>query len=293
MTLPTIRPDRLTRWHVLAALVLAAIGFVVTWEVWADIYNIATTDEEYSHIFLVPLVVLWLVWVRKMRLRHCKPSFTAIGPITIAFGWGLSLYGFYNGVQFFWHCGAVLVVLGCMLSILGKNVLFRFFPAVAVLIFLVPIPGMLRQKVALPLQSWTAQITQQATEMLGMNTEVFGNTLTVNGETVTVAEACNGLRMVFALILVSYAFSFGMPLRNSVRILVLLASPLAAIFCNVIRTIPTVWLYGYRDASVASTFHDWSGWAMLPIAFGLLYGIIKVLRWAMIPVTPYTLAAQA
>ena len=37
------------------------------------------------------------------------------------------------------------------------------------------------------------------------------------------AEACNGMRMVFALVLVSYAFAYSMPLRNTVRILVLIA----------------------------------------------------------------------
>jgi len=71
---------------------------------------------------------------------------------------------------------------------------------------------------------------------------------------VTVAEACNGMRMVFALVLVSYAFAFSMPLRNGVRLVVLAASPLAAIVCNVIRLIPTIWLYGNARREVAGTF---------------------------------------
>ena len=50
--------------------------------------------------------------------------------------------------------------------------------------------------------------------------------------------------MVFGLILVSYAFSFSLPLRQSVRFLILLASPFAAIFCNLVRILPTVWVYG-------------------------------------------------
>jgi hypothetical protein len=31
---------------------------------------------------------------------------------------------------------------------------------------------------------------------------------------------------------------------------------------------------------------------MLPITFVTLYGLIKLLRWAMVPVTKYTLASQ-
>jgi len=284
---------RWTIWHAVAAVILAALAILVSLDVWTDIYHIASVDEEYSHIFLVPIVAAYLIWVRRVRLRFCAPRGRAVGPLFVAGGWLLSSYGFYHGIQSFWHAGAVLMMLGCILAVLGKDVLFRFFPAVLVLAFLVPAPGMLRQQVALPLESWTAQISQAFLETLGMDVDRSGNLLSVNGVPVSIAEACNGLRMVFALILVSYAFSFGLPLRNSVRVLVLLASPLAAIACNVVRIVPTAWMYGYHSHHAASQFHDYSGWIMLPVAFGLLYGIIRILRWALIPVTRFTLASQS
>jgi len=204
-------------------------------------------------------------------------------------------YGFYHAKQAAWHLGAVVVTLGCMLSVLGKNVVFRFFPAIAVLIFLVPVPGRMRQAIALPLQNWTAKVAQGGLEVFGVEAEVSGNTFSINGEKVVVAEACNGMRMVFPLILVSYAFSFALPLRNRVRILVLLASPLVAIFCNVIRTLPTVWLFGKygSHAHLPNTFHEYAGWPMLLISFLLLLGIIKMLKWAMVPVTRFPLASSS
>jgi len=293
VTLPkSFRTDRLTKWHVLAALVLGALGVLATFDAWHDIYTLATKDEEYSHIFLVPVVALAMVVVRRMRMRHCKPSGMIVGVLLIAAGWTMTSYGFYHAVQALWHAGAVVVVLGCMLSVLGKNVIFRFFPAIAVLVFLVPVPGRIRQEIALPLQTWTARTAQTGLEICGVETEVSGNTLSINGKPVTVAEACNGLRMVFPLILVSYAFSFALPLRNGVRFLMLLASPLVAIFCNVLRTLPTIWLYGNKPRAVADAFHEWSGWAMLLISFLLLLGIIKALKWAMLPLTRFPLASQ-
>ena len=216
---------------------------------------------------------------------------TAIGLFIAVFGWAVSTYGFQHGHQSLWHGGSVLVVLGCIVTVLGKQLLFRFFPAVAVLVFLVPVPGMIRQQIAIPLQTWTAQISQVVLEVLGVPVERSVNQLTVNGIPVNIIEACNGLRMVWPLILMSYAFSFGLPLRNSVRFVVLLASPLAAIFCNVVRILPTIWLYSYHEKKVADLFHDYSGWLMLPIAFLLLLGIIKMLDWALIPVRRYTLAS--
>ena len=283
---------RWSRWHLIGAIVLAVLAVCATWDTWSDIYHLAANDEEYSHIFLVPVVSLYLVWVRRRRFRFCEPSGRFAGPLTAAAGWGLSLFGFYHGVQSMWHLGAVIIVLGCILSVTGTAIIERFFPAVVVLAFLVPVPGTLRQQIALPLQSWTATISQHLLQTLGIDATTSGNLLSVNGRPVAIAEACNGLRMVFALMLVAYAFCFSLPLKNSVRALILASSPLAAIACNVLRILPTAWMYGYYSTEVADKFHDYSGWLMLPIAFLLLYGIIRLLIWAMIPVSRYTLAQQ-
>ena len=63
------------------------------------------------------------------------------------------------------------MVVGCATAILGKHMIFRFLPAVAVLIFLIPVPGMLRQRIALPLENWTAQISQLAFGLIGVMVE--------------------------------------------------------------------------------------------------------------------------
>jgi exosortase/archaeosortase family protein len=63
-----------------------------------------------------------------------------------------------------------------------------------------------------------------------------------------------------------------------------------AIACNVIRLVPTIYLFGELPLSWAEKVHDVSGWMMLPIAFMLLYGTIALLRWALLPVASFTLA---
>jgi exosortase len=284
--------DRLNRWHLLGAILMGALGVSITFDAWHEIYLYAKRDEEASHIFIVLPVALWLVWVRRMRFRHVRPSGRIVGPLLALVGWAVGSYGFNNEGTFFYHLGALLVVLGCIFSVLGKNVLFRFFPAVAVLLFVMPIPGQIRQEIAVPLQAGTARIAQLLLEIMGVTTEVSGNRLSINGVPVTIAEACNGMRMVFPLFLIGYAFGFGLPLKNFVRWSILIMSPMVALACNVIRTLPLIWLYGYGSKKVADAFHDYSGWLMLPIAFLLLLAIIKVMRWAMLPVTRYTLASQ-
>jgi exosortase len=296
LPLRRLRTDRWTPAHFALAAAMGLLGVLATRDAWQHIAELFWKEPEYSHIILAPVVAVWMVFVRRLRIRHCKPTGTGIGFLIALGGWAVSSFGFYNGYETLWHGGAVLVVIGCVLSVLGKHALFRFFPAVAVLIFMIPVPPHYRLKIAVPLQKWTAQISQVVLEVFSVPVERSANRLSINGVDVNIIEACNGLRMVFPLILISYAFSFGLPLRNSVRFLVLLASPLSAIFCNVVRIVPNVCLYGYfpsddPDRSVGKLFHDYSGWLMLPVSFLILLGIIKVLRWAMVPVMKYTLAS--
>ena len=297
---------------------MAFMAILSTWDAWADIYDMARKDEEYSHIFLVPIVAACMVWVRRDRVRYCRPNGTGLGFVIVVIGWAMSMIGYYGMRPFFsvpilglflkiprtmgigmselpmqslWHGGAVLMMVGCMVAVLGKHMLTRFFPAAAVLIFLVPVPGVIRQQIALPLQTKTAEISQLAFDLIGIPVERRGNLLSLNGQPVNIAEACNGLRMVFALILIGYAFCFGLPLRNSVRFIILAASPVATILCNVLRILPTLWIYGHYDKDVGKIFHDYSGWLMLPISFLMLLGLIKLLRWVMVPVMRYTLVS--
>ncbi len=288
----TINTSRWEPWHLWGTLALTLLGIAVTWTAWVDINLIATNDEEQSHIVLAPIVALWMFWARKSRLRNCAPGGTFIGPIIVAVGWAASVLGYSFNVQAAWHAGAVAVVIGCMLTILGKNILFQFLPAFLVLVFLVPIPGIIRERISMPLQTATAWSTQAILETFGAAVERQHNVLRINGVDVTVAEACNGMRMVFALILVSYAFAFSMPFRNSTRLVILLCSPLAALVCNVLRLIPTVLIYGSASIEAGDRFHDFSGWLMIPVAFMLLMGVHRVLRWALLPVMRYNLAYE-
>lgn len=283
--------DRWTSTHVVLAAVMALLGVLATLDVWRDIAHLFLKEPEYSHIILAPAVAVWMVYVRRQRFRHSKPVGTFLGFLIAAAGWAVSSFGFYRGYQSLWHGGAVLVVVGCILAVLGKHALFRFFPAIAVLVFMIPVPPHYRLKIAVPLQKWTAQISQVLLEMVAVPVERSGSRLTINGVPVNIIEACNGLRMVFALILVSYAFSFGLPLRNSVRFIVLLASPVSAILCNVVRIVPNALVYGYWSNDAGYWFHEYAGWLMLPVSFLILLGVIRLLRWAAVPVMRYSLAS--
>ncbi|MEX0777499.1 MAG: exosortase/archaeosortase family protein [Phycisphaeraceae bacterium] len=259
----------MSRQACLAAVLLAG-GAAATLHVWADIVRIVRRDDEASHVMLVPIVVAWLLWVRRDRWRSMPITHRLAGPAIILAGGAISWFGFNHAVQWLWHMGAIILMLGCLVTALGTAPLRRFAPAFLALILLAPVPGLVRQQVALPLQAATAQLTQSLLATLGFAVTRAGNLLSIHGQPVNIGEACNGMRMMLGLLLVSYGFAFVMPLRTTSRIAILAASPLIAIACNILRLAPIVLLHGYADGSVAGQFHDVSSWLMVPAAFGLL-----------------------
>ena len=279
-------------WKFSDGVLLALLGAMAVFaarDVWQHIFTVGLGDEEQSHILIAPVVVVWLAWLRRDRLRLTPHAPSLLGPLTIAGGYGLSVYGFSGGFDLFWHAGAILMLVGAVLTVTGPRVLWKFFPAVVALVFLMPVPGRLRRPIANTLQDASAQATEFLLDIFAVPVVRTGNLLTINGYDVAVAEACNGMRMVAALALVSFAFVFSVPMRTSVRILILLISPLIALIVNVIRLIPTVLMYGYSTEDRAQLFHDISGWAMLVLAIGMLWSLLAVLRWLEVPINPIPL----
>ncbi|MEM9063993.1 MAG: exosortase/archaeosortase family protein [Planctomycetota bacterium] len=274
----------------LLAMGLVALALVGTSEIWAVIWRIGRHNEEQSHVLLAPFVAAWLFWVRRERLRFCKPGFSPVGPVLIAAGWALAAFGFRGAFDLFWHLGGLIVVLGALVTVVGVEPLRRFAPAFGALLFLLPVPGRIRQQIALPLQESSATVTTFVLDTFGVPITQAGNLMTVNGVDIAVAEACNGMRMVAALLLVTYAFVFSTPMRNSVRIGLVLISPVLALLVNVIRLVPTALWHGYGSERGAGMFHDIAGWAMLGIAAVLLWGILGLLRWLEVPIAPYAIA---
>ncbi|HTW95069.1 MAG TPA: exosortase/archaeosortase family protein [Tepidisphaeraceae bacterium] len=261
-----------------------AAALLIASNAWADIVHLAWYDEESSHVLLVPVIMAWLIWERRHRIKNIQPSPSLAGAAIFALGWTSWSLGYRYQVQICWHGGAILMLLGAVVTAIGMDIVTAFLPAVAVMVFLIPIPATGRQLISVPLQRVTATITQNVGEILGIDIQRSGSILSLNNHETAVAEACNGMRMVFTLFLACYAVAFISPLRYGVRFLVLALSPVTAVVANVVRLVPTVWVFANYPQAEAETFHTATGWAMLILAFGALTGIIRLLRWADVPV---------
>ncbi|MDB5357466.1 MAG: hypothetical protein JWN24_3919 [Phycisphaerales bacterium] len=257
------------------AMVGAAVG--VTYDAWKDILRIGIKDEECSYVLLAPFVIGWLAWVRRSLARESPVRAGWVGVVIIAAGWLVHWYG-YLADPVIWRAGAVMVAAGALVAVVGFDVSWKLAPALAAFVFLIPVDPTGRYHVAQPLQTVTADAAQRVCDFLGMYVDRAGNLLSINGVDVTVAEACNGMRMVLTLFMVCYVVAFTLPLRAYVRVLLLAASPLVAIVSNVVRLVPTVWMFGHTSVATAERFHEISGWVMTVLAFGLLMAFCGMLR---------------
>jgi exosortase len=273
-----------------AAPLSVGLAIFATLGIWVEIWSRALTNPEDSHIFMALPIAVWLAWLRRSRLRRWKPTVSITGPIMIAVGWAMVFSGYRFAFDVLQHFGALLTVVGALVAVLGHRILFLLKPSLIALLFLFPVPGRFRQHIAIPLQHASAAITENILTLSGIAIERTGILLNLNGHEVAVAEACNGMRMVTALGLITIAFVFSVPMRSSVRLLLLTLTPLFALVVNTIRLVPTSLAYGYWSNDAATLVHDIGGWAVLGFAVALLWLTLVTLRWLEIPVSPYPIA---
>ncbi len=272
-----------------ALLTLAVLAGLPSWQ---NIFDLARRSDEYSHMLLVLPVAGLLLWQRRERLAAVAPRYSLWGVGLAALGVAMDFAGFASQIDLLKDLGMVVMVVAPVVAVAGWRWPLAALPAFGVLLFLVPVPGRVRQRIALPLQEVSATITEYVMDFIGQPILRMGNVLQINGVDVAVAEACNGMRMVVALALVAYAFAFSIPLRPWARVAILLLSPLVAVFANVLRLGPTVLFYGYADREVADFAHDVSGWVVLLVALGVMWGSVALCRWLELPIEPNRAGAR-
>jgi exosortase len=255
-------------------LALSLVSLLVLHRAWADIARLGLRDEELSYVLLAPVVIAWLAVVRRGHLPVCRRRGEWVGLLILCAGWVLYTYGYWDD-KVLWRAGAVIVAVGAFLSATGWDVLVNFAPALAACLFLIPIGTNGRYHFAMPLETVTAAAAQNLCDLVGMSVERTGNLLSINGVGVTIAEACNGMRMMITLLMVCYVVAFSVRVKWTLRFAVLAASPLVAVLANSLRLVPTVWMYGYASAEKAEVFHEVGGWVM---TFVTCFVTISILR---------------
>ena len=278
-----------TGWHFLDALGLTVAGVLLTFPAWADIAYTAMFDPNRRYILLVPLVAAWLAWVRRSRLQHCRPRGSWVGFVLICVGSIAFALGPWTEVRIAWHGGALLVTVGAVSAVLGRDVLVKFLPVFAVLALLVPLPPLAMALLIWPVHMVSSHVAVGIYLALGLSAAVEDGMIHLTRQSIRVEEVCPGVSMLLYLFVLTYGFVFATPLRLAVRLLVLALAPLAVLLASSLELAATLWLYDTTTADLR-LLRQFDGWVVLLGAFVLLVLMLRLLAWASVPIRRYTLA---
>lgn len=278
-------------------VVIAALGFVYA-SVLAKLGQDWWDDENYSHGLLIPFIIGYILWIERDRMRRV--------PVRPSLWWGgaavvcalLALWAGTAGAELFMQrMSLVLMLAGIVVYFWGFRLLRFALVPLALLVLAIPIPTIIFNKIAFPLQLFASRCAVWAMRLFDIPVLRQGNIIELmplNATTpkrLEVVEACSGIRSLMTLVTLAVVFAYfthpksdggegGGPLRALKSygfwrsfILVSSAVPIA-ILTNAMRVSGTGILAHYYGTKVADGFfHSFSGWVVYIAAFLLLFAV--------------------
>ena len=247
------------------------------WSYWptiADLISVWRRSDEYSSGLLVPFLAAYILWLRRRELRSVvlRPALLAgVGAFLLAQTVrGAGLFDLYSFVERF---SLILSLAAVVLLVAGWKYLAKVATVLLFLCLMLPWPGRLQNAITLPLQSWSTTAAVFCLELAGYEIQQDGNVIHIGTASVAVAEACNGLRMIMAFIVISGLVVLLVKRAWWEKLILLLSSLPIAFLCNTLRLAATAVAFTViKGERWEQRFHDWGGYAMMPLALALVVG---------------------
>lgn len=271
-----LAPARTALWQIGA--LAAALG----WAYWPTLAVFADkwlNDPQYSHGLLVPFFsgfLVWRLWTSEQLVRKPMPI---LGCAVLA---GLLGVRAVAGTILFYQLDAAALLLsiaGAVVAFGGLPLLKRTWPAIAFLIFMVPLPYELERNVGAPLKTAATVSSTFLLQTLGLPAIRDGNLILIDEVRLGVVDACSGLKMMVTFAAFSVGAVLLMRRSHFEKLMVLLGIVPIAIVTNVLRITATGVSFNFiTDAGVREFLHDGYGYAMMLIGLALLALELWVLK---------------
>jgi len=252
-------------------IILAGVFIWSYWFDFAELWDIWWRSDEYSSGMLVPFFALYILWARRDEIFRYNIEPSLWGMLGLIFAQAVRYFGLYFMYSSAERFSIVLTVASLVLLFFGWSIFRKLVPLLLFLCLMLPLPHSIHTAVMLPLQNLATKSAVFCLETAGFTVFHQGNVIHLNETTVAVAEACNGLRMITAFFVVT-GFIVLLLHRPWWEKLVLFASSLpVALLCNMFRlTVTSIAFSRLRAGRWEQMFHDFGGYAMMPLAIAIV-----------------------
>ena len=241
-------------------------------------------DANWTHGYIIPLFSLYLLYARRQEILSAPRRRSFLGLAIFLLGLAISALGVpFLRNQWASHAGMVVSLLGLVAYLAGWKVMRVAWLPVAYLILAMPLPPAVYDGIALPLQNLAAAASAKLLGFFGVVISVLELNLTVTSlsgqvKTVTVAEACSGIRSMMAFVALAVAWAYITPRPWWHRLTLVLAGIPVMVACNILRVSLTCTMFVIDKPQFGEDLmHEFMGMALLVPAMGLLWLLSKFL----------------
>lgn len=291
-----VRPERAPwapRASELAAVAAVLVAFVTAY---ASSFRYLiyqwNKDPNYSYGFFVVPIAALIFWSRRGLLDRSKmrPRWWGFLPLLAVVALRVPLFEWNE--QYIETATIPFVAAGLTLALGGWHLLRVALPSLVFLFFMLPLPPSLNALLARPLQSVATLGSVALLQLMGLPVMAEGNVLIIGSTPLEVARACNGLSMLLSFVTLITAVVILVPRPAGERVVLLLSAIPIALISNVLRITATALSYYYLGPVVGERWsHDTAGYAMMPIALGLVWLELRLMSWLFVEVEEVDAAA--
>jgi exosortase len=227
------------------------------------------TVPEAGHGLLLAPVAIWLAWRSGIDLS-AKPN-RALGVFLLVTAVLIRLASGLAAELFTMRGSMVIALVGLTVYQFGFRQLIRWWLPFALICLSIPLPELVTQALALPLQFKASQMGAALLEMRNVPVRLTGNIIHLPGRELFVTEACSGLRSLTALLSIAVLLG-ALVLRTPLaRVLLLLLAIPVAIVINGLRVFLTGFLVYFVSPSFGEGFmHLTEGWLLFLVSMSIL-----------------------
>lgn len=271
----------LNRKNILAFLASGLVCIAFLWSYWpglVELWELWRQSDEYSSGLLVPFLAVYILWSRRRDIARCPIKPSIWGLFAFAGAQAVRLFGLFLMYSSAERLSVVLSIAALILLLFGWKLFRKISPILLFLCLMLPLPNVIQYYVGLNLQRWATSSAVFCLEVIGYAVTQDGHTIDMGNVSVAVLEACNGLRMITAFFVISGLVVLLVQRTWWEKLVILVSSLPIALLCNTIRLAITAVFFTILEGEYwENIFHDFGGYAMMPLALAAVVGELWLL----------------